>query len=163
MGSAGAQKARNRDVAHCNVNRPRFYFHLRFVEADGQSCPVESQPERVEDFAQLIARIKDTYAVSNSDIARAIGVSPAIVSAWANRTRGIKRGPGRDTLRTLASAYPKFTEDEIFRAVGRKTPGPLSPDGEARIQELYRELTADQQSSIEIQMRALAESNRTDS
>lgn len=153
--------ARSGETTRRHVNRPRFYFHLRFVEAGRHSCPVSEETQRVEDFAQLIARVTDTYTVSYSDIARAIGVSPAVVSAWANRTRGVKRGPSRDTLRALARAYPKFTEDEIFKAVGRKTPGPVSPTGEARIQELYRELTAQQQEDFEAQMAAVVERNRS--
>lgn len=145
-----------------NGNRPRFYFHLRFVEAGGQSCRVDSSgPERVEDLAQLIVRLKDTYGVSDSEIARRIDVSPATVNAWVHRKRGGQRGPAREKLQALAREFPKFTEAEIFAAAGRKTPGPLSPQAEERVQELYRELTAEQQTIIETQMRALVEMNRT--
>jgi transcriptional regulator with XRE-family HTH domain len=122
----------------------------------------DQETERVEDFAQLIARIKDTYSVSDSEIARRIDVSPATVNAWVHRKRGGQRGPAREKLEALALAFPKFSRKEIFEAAKRRAPGPPSPDGEARIQALYRELTTDQQSTIEIQMRALAESNRTE-
>lgn len=128
-----------------------------------QSCRVDSSgPERVEDFAQLLTRLKDTYGnVSDSEIARRIGVSPATVNSWVHRKRGSARGPAREILQALAREFPKFTEAEIFAAVGRKTPGPVSPDGEARIQNLYRELTADQQEDFEAQMTAVVERNRS--
>ena len=120
-----------------------------------------ADPERTEDLAQLLARLKDTYNVNESEIARRIGVAPSTVNSWTNRTRGGKRGVRPETLRALAEAFPKFTEDEIFAAAGRETPGPLSTEAEARIIELYRGLTAEQQRAKEIEMRALNEMNKT--
>lgn len=120
-----------------------------------------TDPERTEDLAQLLARLKSKHGVSNSEIARRIGVSPAAVSAWINRTRGTGRGPNRDNLVALRDAFPDFTRDEIFNAAGRRTPGPLDPDREARVLEYYRELTEEQQRAKEIEMRALGEANRT--
>lgn len=117
--------------------------------------------ERTEDFAQLLARLKDHYGVNESEIARRIGVAPATVNSWTNRTRGGKRGVRPSSIRALAEAFPNFTEDEIFRAAGRETPGPVSADAEARILELYRGLTEEQQRMKEVEMRALNEMNRT--
>lgn len=120
-----------------------------------------SEPERVEDLSQLIARIKDTYGVSESEIGRRLEVSTAIVNAWVHRKRGNKRGPAREILLRIPVAFPKITEAEVFAAAGRKTPGPLSPEGEERMQGLYRELTAEQQKTVELLARALAESNKS--
>lgn len=120
-----------------------------------------ADPQRTEDLAQLLARLKDTYGVNESEIARRIGVAPSTVNSWTNRTRGGKRGARPEKLRALAEAFPKFTEAEIFAAAGRDAPGPLSPDAEARIIELWRGLTEEQQRLKEIEMRALGESNRT--
>lgn len=117
--------------------------------------------ERTEDLAQLLARLKSEYDVNDSEIARRIGVAPATVNSWVNRKRGTGRGPNRDKLRALAAAFPKFTEDEIFAAAGRATPGPLDPDREARVLEYFRGLTEEQQRAKEIEMRALNEANRT--
>jgi transcriptional regulator with XRE-family HTH domain len=117
--------------------------------------------ERTEDLAQLLDRLKSEYDVSESEIARRIGVAPSTVNSWTNRTRGGKRGARPEKLRALAQAFPKFTEREIFAAAGRETPGPLSPDAEARILELWRGLTAEQQRAKEVEMRALNEMNRT--
>ncbi|RLV66294.1 putative transcriptional repressor of cell division inhibition protein [Streptomyces sp. CBMAI 2042] len=110
-----------------------------------------------EDLAQLLARLKDEYGVNDSQIATAIGVSVSTVNTWVHR----KRQPRPDALRALAAAYPKFTEDQIFAAAGRKTPGPLSPAAEERLLELFRGLTAEQQEIKELELRALNEHNRS--
>jgi len=126
----------------------------------GTLSAVEHQ-ERTEDLAQLLARLKAEYGVNETEIARRIGTGVSTINAWANRTRGSKRGPNPEKLRALSAAFPKFTEDEIFRAAGRTAPGPLSSEAEERILELYRGLTADQQRAKEVEMRALNELNRT--
>lgn len=115
---------------------------------------------RVEDLSQLVKRIKDEHGVSDSEIARRIGVAPATVNAWVHRKRGTGRGPNPDTLRALAHAYGE-PEHVVFAAAGRKGPGPLSPEAEERIQQLYRGLTAEQQRMLETQMRALVNENRS--
>ncbi|MEV7470450.1 XRE family transcriptional regulator [Streptomyces kronopolitis] len=120
-----------------------------------------SNEERPEDLAQLIKRLKDHYQVNESEIARRIGAAPATVNAWVNRKRGTGRGPNVEKLRALAREFPAFTEDQIFAAAGRKTPGPLSPDAEERILALYRGLTAEQQEMKEVEMRALVERNHS--
>lgn len=117
--------------------------------------------ERTEDLAQLLARLKAEYGVNETEIARRIGTGVSTINSWANRTRGGKRGPNRDKLRALAEAFPKFTEEEIFRAAGRQSPGPYDTEAEARVLELYRGLTAQQQREKEVEMRALNEMNRT--
>ncbi|MFB6813059.1 XRE family transcriptional regulator [Streptomyces sp. NPDC056347] len=119
------------------------------------------EQQEPEDLAQLIARLKDTYSVSDSEIARRISVSPATVNAWVHRKRGTGRGPNKDKLRALAAAFPKFTPDEIFAAAGRRTPGPLNPEARDRILALIDELTEDQQEITEIQIRALVDRNRS--
>lgn len=117
--------------------------------------------ERTEDLAQLLTRLMDTYGVNASEIGRRIGVAASTVSSWKNRTRGGKRGVRPEHLRALAKVFPKFTEAEIFAAAGRETPGPLNPEAEARVIELWRGLTEDQQRAKEVEMRALNEMNRT--
>lgn len=114
-----------------------------------------------EDLAQLINRLKDTYGVDESEVARKIGVSPATVNAWVHRTRGTGRGPKPETLEKIPVAFPLFSRAEVFAAVGRKTPGPLSPDATARLLAYFEELTADQQRLFETQVRAVVESNRS--
>ncbi|MGA5506871.1 XRE family transcriptional regulator [Streptomyces umbrinus] len=117
--------------------------------------------ERTEDLAQLLARLKSEYDVNESEIARRIGVGASTVNSWTNRTRGSKRGVRQANIEALAREFPKFTEDEIFRAAGRPSPGPLPPESKQRVMEIYERLTAEQQKSFEAQMRAVDELNRT--
>ena len=116
----------------------------------------ESNPP-VEDFAQALAALKDEYQVSDSDIARAIGVSSAAVGTWVHR----QKKPRRASVVALAKAYPKFTEERLFAALGRERPGPLAKSSEERLLALFAELTAEQQEMKEIEMRALAERNQS--
>lgn len=113
--------------------------------------------ERVETFAQLIVRIKDTYDVSESEIARRLGVSIAAVNNWVHGRRASAQPA---TLRKIVEEFPKFTAREVFAAAGRRTPGPLSPDQEERLLAYFRNLTEEQQEAKLVEMQALAEHNR---
>lgn len=110
-----------------------------------------------ENFAQITKRLKDEYRVSDSEIARKTGVHVSTVNTWVHN----KRTPRQDAIRALAEAFPKFSEEELTAAAGRKAPGPLSPEAEARLLELFKELTPEQQEMKEIEMRALRDTNRT--
>ncbi len=111
----------------------------------------------VEDFAQVLAALKDEYQVNDTQVANAVGVSSAAVGTWVHR----KRKPRRAAVVALAKAYPKFTEERLFAALGREAPGPLDTAGEEELFELFRELTAEQQEMKKIEMRALGERNRS--
>ncbi|GAA3851727.1 hypothetical protein GCM10023084_02440 [Streptomyces lacrimifluminis] len=111
----------------------------------------------IEDFAQVLAALKDEYQVNDVQVASAVGVSSAAVGTWVHR----KRKPRRQAVVALAAAFPKFTEERLFAALGREAPGPLEAADEERLLELFRELTAEQQEMKEIEMRAIAERNRS--
>jgi transcriptional regulator with XRE-family HTH domain len=115
----------------------------------------DETPPTAEDFAQILARLKDEYAVSDSEIARTIGVSVSTVNTWVHR----KREPRPDSIRALAASYPKFTEKALFAAVGRQAPGPLGPDAKERLLTLFEQLTEEQQELQEIQIKAVVERN----
>jgi transcriptional regulator with XRE-family HTH domain len=117
-----------------------------------------TEQEHGEDFAQLIKRLKDEYQVSESEIARRLDVSIATVNNWVHRRR---QAPRVATLDKIAEIFPKFTRREIFAAAGRQTPGELGPDAEQRIMENLRELTEEQQRMFDLQIRAVAEGNRS--
>ncbi|MFB6517474.1 hypothetical protein [Streptomyces sp. NPDC056401] len=119
----------------------------------------EGQPTAGEDLAQLIKRLKDTYKVNESEIARAIGAAPATVNSWVHRTRGGTKGPRTSLLEKLHTAFPKFSREEIFAAASRQTPGNLSSAEEDELRELFAELTAEQQKLTKIQMKAWIASN----
>ena len=116
--------------------------------------------ERSETLAQLIAKLKAEYQVSEPQIAEAVGVSVSAVNYWASGKRGGTRGPRRKSLEALHDAYPKFSRERIFAAASQFTPGPPDADAEERMLELYRGLTDEQRRMKEIEMRALNEANR---
>jgi transcriptional regulator with XRE-family HTH domain len=109
-----------------------------------------------EDFAQILKRLKSEYDVTDSEVARRIGVSVSTVNTWVHR----KRTPRDDAIKALAEAFPSFSERDLFLAAGRKAPGRLAPDAEQRILDLIRGLTAEQQEMTEAQLRAWTELNR---
>ncbi|MFD5031654.1 helix-turn-helix domain-containing protein [Streptomyces sp. NPDC058405] len=111
--------------------------------------------ENPEDFAQILARLKSEYDVSDSEIARRTGISVSSVNTWVHR----KRTPRIEAIRTLAKTFPKFTEKELSDAAGRATPGPLSPDRTARLLSYFEQLTEEQQELQEIQIKAVVDSN----
>lgn len=114
-----------------------------------------------EDLSTLIRRVQDQRPhLTQSAIARQLGVSPATVNTWVTRKRGTGRGPNRETLTKLAGVLG-LPDSVVFAAAGRKTPGPVTPDQGQRILQIFRELTIEQQQIIEIQMNALRDHNQT--
>lgn len=112
--------------------------------------------ESPETLPQLIRRVQDERPqLTQSEIARRAGVSVAAVNTWVNGTRV----PSRSSCDKLADALGEPRE-RVFAAANRRAPGPLSPDAESRILELYRRLTAEEQRIVERQLAALAADNR---
>lgn len=121
---------------------------------------MENTPERPhadETFAQALAALKDEYGTNEPKIADRIGVHVSTVNNWANG----KANPRPAAIRALAAEFPKFTEERLFAAVGRKAPGPLSPDREAELIEYFRGLTEQQQRDQLVQAKALRDSNQS--
>ncbi|MFF1756179.1 helix-turn-helix domain-containing protein [Streptomyces sp. NPDC058266] len=112
-----------------------------------------------ETFAQVLAELMASYKVNGSDVARAIDSSPSTVSTWL----ADKRTPRDDAIRKLSEAYPKYSVKRLTAAVGRKAPAPLAPDAKQRLLDVFDRLTEEQQQMLEIQAKALAESNKNPS
>ncbi len=108
------------------------------------------------DLADLITRIKDTHGVTETEIAKRVGVHVSTVNTWVHH----RRVPRTDTLRALAREFPDFTEEEIFAAARRKRPGPVHPEAEERLLALFKALTAEQQEIVEIQLRGVVDYNQ---
>ena len=109
-----------------------------------------------ETFAQVLAELMDHYKVNGSDVARAIGGSPSTVSTWSNG----KKTPRDEAIRRLAEAYPAYSVQRLTAAAGRKAPAPLGPDARERLLQVFDRLTEEQQQMLEIQAKALADSNK---
>jgi transcriptional regulator with XRE-family HTH domain len=114
------------------------------------------RPHLDEDFAQVLAALKDQYQVTESKVAKRIGVHVSTVNNWAHG----KANPRAAAIRALAAEFPAFTEERLFAATGRKAPGPLSPDSEAELIEYFRELTEERQRIMLIQAKALRDDDR---
>lgn len=117
----------------------------------------EGSRQHDEDFAQLLKRLKDEYTVTETEVARRIGVHVSTVNTWSHR----KRTPRPDVLHRIATEFPTFTLEELFAATERVGPGPLSPDAETRILDLIRSLPRDQQEIAEAQLRAMRDLNES--
>jgi transcriptional regulator with XRE-family HTH domain len=108
------------------------------------------------DIADLITRIKNRHDVTETEIAKRIGVHVSTVNNWVHR----KSTPRPDAIHALAREFPEHTAEEIFTAAGRKAPGPITPDAEQRLLQLFKGLTAQQQELLEIQIRGLVDHNQ---
>lgn len=115
------------------------------------------RPHLDEDFAQVLAALKDHYQVTDTEVSRRIGVHVSTVNNWAHG----KANPRAATIRTLAAEFPAFTEERLFAAIGRKAPGPVDPDGEAELIEYFRELTKERQRIMLVQAKALRDDERS--
>jgi transcriptional regulator with XRE-family HTH domain len=108
-----------------------------------------------ETFAQVFALLKDEYRVNDSQVAKRIGAHVSTVNNWANG----KANPRPAAIRTLAGEFPKFTEERLFAAIGKRAPAPLSPDRREAVLREFDRLTKEQQEMLLIQARAVADSN----
>ncbi|WP_406156877.1 helix-turn-helix domain-containing protein [Streptomyces canus] len=109
-----------------------------------------------ETFAQVLAALKDEYRISENKIADRIGVHVSTVNNWAHG----KANPRPAAVRTLAAAFPKFTEARLFAAMGKRAPAPLSPDRKAAVLDVFDRLTEEQQEMLLLQARAVADHNQ---
>lgn len=107
-------------------------------------------------FAYMITRIKDQHRVTETEIAKRIGVHVSTVNNWVHR----KSRPRPDAINALAREFPSLNTEQLFAAAGRKAPGAVSPEAEQRLLELFKGLTAQQQQLVEIQIRGLVEHNQ---
>ena len=108
------------------------------------------------DIADLVSQIKDAHHVTETEIARRIGVHISTVNNWVHR----KSTPRPDAIHALAREFPDHSAEQLFAAAGRKAPGPISVEAEQRLLQLFRGLTAHQQQILEIQVRGLVDHNQ---
>lgn len=116
----------------------------------------QAEPPAAETFAQVLAALKDDYGVNDTQVATRIGAHVSTVNNWAHG----KANPRAAAIRTLAREFPRFTEERLFAAVGKRAPAPLSGDGRAEVLEVFDQLTEEQQKMLLIQARAVADSNQ---
>lgn len=112
--------------------------------------------ESDETFAQVLKRLMAEYKANQSDIARAVEMSPSAVSLWL---RG-KKTPRDESIAKLAEAYPKYTVQRLTAAAGRRAPAPLTADRRDVVLDVFDRLTEEQQELLLVMAKAAAESNQ---
>lgn len=122
--------------------------------------PEQRVGETAETFVEALAALKDTYGVSDSEIARrltahGVQVSVAAVNTWVHG----KRTPRAATIRALAELFPKFPADRLLAASGRRAPGPFSPDRREEVLNIFDRLTEEQAQVLLIAAKAVADTN----
>jgi transcriptional regulator with XRE-family HTH domain len=98
----------------------------------------------VEDLAALLKRILAEKDKSQAWLATETGIPLATVNAWVVGRRAPKGESGTESLRKLAVALG-VTPKLMFEAAGRRAPGPLSEEREAKLLRIYRALPVEGQ------------------
>lgn len=122
--------------------------------------PEHPAGEAPETFAQALAALKDTYGVSDTEVARrleahGVKVSVAAVNTWVHG----KRLPRAAMIHALAELFPAFTYERLSAAAGNRAPAPLSADDREEVLNVLDRLTEEQRRMLLIQARAVADSN----
>jgi transcriptional regulator with XRE-family HTH domain len=113
---------------------------------------MDTVDESGETLAQLIRLVQDERPeLTQTEIARRMGVSVSAVNTWVNGSRVA----GPRSLEKLVEILG-LPRKRVFAAAKRRTPGPLSPETEERLLELFRRLSAEEQRIVERQLMALA-------
>lgn len=116
------------------------------------ACGMDTVDESGETLAQLIRLVQDERPeLTQTEIARRMGVSVSAVNTWVNGSRVA----GPRSLEKLVEILG-LPRKRVFAAAKRRTPGPLSPETEERLLELFRRLSAEEQRIVERQLMALA-------
>jgi transcriptional regulator with XRE-family HTH domain len=108
-----------------------------------------------ETIAEVLEELEDEYGVNDTRVAERIGVHVSTVNNW----RLGKSQPRPAAIRTLAQAFPKFTEVRLFAAIGKRAPAPLTKDRREAVLGVFDRLTEEQQAMLLIQAQAVADSN----
>lgn len=114
------------------------------------SAPVTKPPavpEGGEDLAALLLRRLAELGRTQRELATATGIPYSTLNAWATRRRGTGGGIDPDDLRKLAKAL-RLKVAEVFEANGRRVPGELNAEREAKLLRLYRNLSTEAQRAL---------------
>lgn len=99
-----------------------------------------------EDLPSLILRVLDERGMTQKQLSEESGIPMSTLNAWTTRRRGTK-GVNPDKLRALAKALGVPVRI-VFEAAGRKVPGRLDEEREAKLLRLYRNLPVDGQRAL---------------
>jgi len=130
----------------------------------GEPDPAEDPARKGEDLAALLGRLlAEVPGKTQKDLATEAGIRYPTLNAWMNRTRGTSR-IDPDALRKLVATFRKWgvevTPKEMFESTGRPVPGPTGDEREARLLQIYRQLSADKQRDLVRDAEAMARISR---
>jgi hypothetical protein len=112
----------------------------------------EGRARQGEDLAALLERLlRGAPDKTQKDLATEASIRYPTLNAWINRTRGTSR-IDPEVLRSLVAVFRgwgvEVTPKEMFEAAGRRVPGPVSEEREARLLKIYRALPEDKQRDV---------------
>ncbi|MER7807864.1 helix-turn-helix transcriptional regulator [Streptomyces sp900116325] len=118
----------------------------------GDIDPAAEDPAPMgEDLAALLTRLLEEAGRTQKELATEAGIKYPTLNAWLNRTRGTSRIDPDDLramVNTLRLWHVAVTPAQMFRAAGRKVPGPTDEEREQRLLRIYRELPTDSQRAL---------------
>ncbi|TXS36968.1 helix-turn-helix domain-containing protein [Streptomyces sp. OR43] len=104
-----------------------------------------------EDLAAILTRLLEETGHTQKELAAQAGIKYPTLNAWVNRTRGTSRIDA-DDLRAMVNVLRLWRADvtpaQMFKAAGRRVPGPSSEEREQRLLRLYRDLPTDGQRAL---------------
>lgn len=103
-----------------------------------------------EDLSQLLSHALATNpGLTQKKISEVSGIPITTINSWVKAKRGSAGNVRADVLRRLADALPQeYTVARVFKAAGRRVPGPQSETREVVLLERYRGLTEPQQQAL---------------
>ncbi|MFE4647687.1 helix-turn-helix domain-containing protein [Streptomyces sp. NPDC056707] len=118
----------------------------------GDTDPAAEDPAPMgEDLAALLTRLLEEAGRTQKELAAEAGIKYPTLNAWVNRTRGTSRVDPND-LRAITDIFRQWhvavTPAQMFKAAGRKVPGPTDEEREQRLLRIYRELPTDSQRAL---------------
>ncbi|MER8083790.1 helix-turn-helix transcriptional regulator [Streptomyces sp. NPDC094048] len=117
-----------------------------------------------EDLAALLTRLLEEAGRTQKELATETGIKYPTLNAWVNRTRGTSRIDPQDLraiVNTLRLWQVEVTPAQMFKAAGRKVPGPSDAEREARLLKIYRELPTEGQRALIQTAEAMKAASRT--
>lgn len=103
-----------------------------------------------EDLSQLLNHALASHPdLQQKQIAEASSIPVTTINSWVKAKRGVGGNVKADVLRRLANALPaEYTVERVFKAAGRRVPGPQSQTREVVLLERYRDMTEPQQQAL---------------
>lgn len=103
-----------------------------------------------EDLSQLLRHaLAADVSLTQRRIADVSGIPLTTINSWVNAKRGAAGNIKAEVLRRLAGALPQeYTVARVFKAAGRRVPGPQADAREGVLLDRYRGMSESQQQAL---------------